>query len=107
MRDTFDAFTHGKIVCLQHRRITCTSILSDGFQTQLSVTGGNKATAGYPSARPLLELGIFLSSCHGHDNWKISFLVPDPKAASGPRVALRVHVSLYTAAVSPTEDRWY
>jgi len=36
------------------------SILSDVVQTQLSLTGGNKATAGYPSARPLLELGILI-----------------------------------------------
>mgnify|MGYP006877437286 CR=1 FL=1 len=84
------------------------SILSDVVQTQLSLTGGNKATAGYPSARPLLELGILIPPVMV--TIKIVFLVPDPKAASGPRVAVRVHVSLYTA-VSPTykllSGDWY
>ena len=39
---------------------THTSILSDVVQTQLRMTGGNKATAGYPSAQPLLELGVLI-----------------------------------------------
>ena len=35
---------------------------------QLSLTGGNKATAGYPSARPLSKLGILLSWSRTHED---------------------------------------
>ena len=60
----------------------------------LSSTMGNKATAGLPSAQPLLGLGI--------SRTRTPFLVPDPKAACRPRLALIVHDCMYTCIAEPS-----